>query len=74
MDSKQTSQITTPDTTPDTARFMKVYANVPLNLRREVIAVVDDKPLNWNAAYLEVSEKTQVGLLITSKLIEMGII
>ena len=62
------------NTPPDTSRFMKVFANLPMNIRREVIAVVDDKPLTWNAAYLEVSEKTDVGLLITSKLIEMGII
>jgi hypothetical protein len=59
----------------DAARFMRVYANLPLNLRNEVIAVIDDVgPITWHAAYLEINQKTKIGELIIKRLSDMGII
>ena len=49
-------------------RFFKVYANLPLNLREEIILVIDDEPLTWNVAYLEISEDTPLGKRILEKL------
>ncbi len=43
------------------ARFVKAYAAVPAKMREEIIALVDDKPYNWNSAYLEITGKTAVG-------------
>ena len=58
----------------DASRFMRVYSNLPLNLRNEVIVVLDDKPITWNAAYVEVAAKTKIGELIVERLAHLGII
>ena len=56
-------------------RFFKVYANLPLNLRNEVILVLPDTgPITWQVAYLEISNNTEVGQKILTKLIELNII
>lgn len=49
-------------------KFFKVYANLPLNLRGEIVLVIDDEPLTWNVAYLEISEGTPLGERILEKL------
>jgi len=36
------------------SEFMKVYANIPLNIRDDIVLVIDDEPITWNVAYLEV--------------------
>jgi hypothetical protein len=43
------------------AKFSKVFASVPLPLRDEIISVIDDEPVSWSAAYLEISNKTEKG-------------
>lgn len=35
------------------AKFLKVFANVPLPLREEIIVMIEDKPLSWNTVYAE---------------------
>jgi hypothetical protein len=56
-------------------RFFKVYANLPLNLRNEVIlALPDIGPITWQVAYLEISNDTKMGAHILTKLIELNII
>ena len=37
------------------ARFLKVYANLPLNAREQVILKYNEQPITWNVAYFEVS-------------------
>ncbi|MBL7150803.1 hypothetical protein ISS86_02645 [Candidatus Microgenomates bacterium] len=48
--------------------FFKVYANLPLNLRSEIILVIDDEPITWRVAYLEIKGKTKLGKQILEKL------
>lgn len=56
-------------------RFIKVYSNLPINLRNEVILVLPDKgPITWNVAFLEISNETKIGKTIIDKLIELKII
>lgn len=55
-------------------RFMKVYSNLPLNLRKDIILVVDKEPITWNVAYLEIKGKTKKGKQILKKLEELNII
>ena len=55
-------------------RFLKLYANLPLNLRKEIILVIDNEPLTWNAAYVEVSNKTVKSNKLLKKLEELKII
>jgi hypothetical protein len=55
--------------------FLKVYANLPLNLRNEVVLVVPETgPVTWNVAFLEINNETKLGELIIEKLIELKII
>ena len=55
-------------------RFFKVYANLPINLRREVIVVIDNEPISWQVAYLEISNETRLGERIVKKLVELDIV
>ena len=56
-------------------KFMKIFANLPEKVRREdIIVVIDKKPYTWNAAFLEVQIKTELGKKILRKLEELKII
>ena len=56
-------------------KFFKVYANLPINLREEIVLVLPEKgPITWNVAYLEISSDTQLGNEILQKLIELKIL
>ena len=49
-------------------KFFKVYANLPLNLRNEIILVIKDEPITWRVAYLEIKGETKLGKQILEKL------
>lgn len=55
-------------------KFMNIYANLPINLRDEVIVVIDKKPITWNVAYFEVKNKTIIGTKILKTLSELRLI
>lgn len=56
-------------------RFYKVFANLPINFREEVILVIPDKgPITWQVAYLEVDNETELGSMILEKLSDLQII
>lgn len=56
-------------------RFLKVYSNLPLNLRDEIVLVLPGKgPITWNVAYLEINNDTPLGKEILEKLIELQIV
>lgn len=55
-------------------RFMKAYSNIPINLRKEIILVINDQPISWNVAYLEIKNDTPLGKKIIQKLLELEII
>ncbi len=54
--------------------FQTVYANLPLNARKEIVVVVDNEPLTWSAAKVEIDSDTAKGKEILRKLIAMKII
>jgi len=56
--------------------FLQIYANVPLSVREDVIAVLDDPegPVTWEVAYLEIRNRTGKGDAILQKLIETKIL
>ncbi len=56
------------------SEFLKIYANLPLNQRREIIVVLDDEELTWNAAKIEIINNTAKGNEIIDKLIKLGIL
>lgn len=56
-------------------RFLKIYANLPIGLRADIVYVLPRKgPITWNAIYLEVSNDTELGNMIMQKLDELKII
>ena len=56
-------------------QFYKVFANLPINLRDEIILVIPNKgPITWQVAYLEVDNDTEMGKTILEKLSELKII
>ncbi|MCR4324091.1 MAG: hypothetical protein NUV69_00180 [Candidatus Curtissbacteria bacterium] len=55
-------------------KFLQVYANLSLNQRNEIVIVIDNEPLTWNAARIEVENDTEKGKEILDKLEKLGII
>lgn len=55
-------------------RFLKVYANIPLGLRKEIVLVVEDKPISWDVAFIEVDNDTPLSKLILEKLDKLDLI
>ena len=55
-------------------RFVKVYSNLPINLRKEIVAVIDKEPVSWDVAYNEIRNNTELGKKLLNKFIELKII
>lgn len=50
--------------------FFKLYSNLPLNLRREIILVLGvSGPITWEVAYREINGDTKIGTMILQKLV-----
>ena len=56
------------------AKFMRAYANLPIGIRQEIIAVVDDQPITWYVAYLEIRNDTKLGEKILNNLLLLDIL
>jgi len=55
-------------------RFLKIYSNLPLGLRKEIILVLEKEPITWNVAFVEISQDTKKSTIILKKLEELKII
>ncbi len=55
-------------------KFLKIYANIPLGLRDDIILVFENKPLTWNVIYLEVRENTEASIKILEELKALNLI
>jgi hypothetical protein len=58
----------------DKDRFLRAYSNLPLGLRNEIILIIDNKPITWNVAFIEIDKNTEKGKKIIKKLIELELI
>lgn len=56
------------------AQFLKVYANLPLGVRQEVVVVQDDRPISWDAVYVEVENDTPLSAVLLEKLEKLDLI
>ncbi len=56
------------------AKFLRVYANLPDNLREDIIVVVEKKTYTWNSAYFEIKNNTELGRKLLKELIVTGLI
>lgn len=43
------------------SKFLKVFSRVPLDLRNEIVAVLDDEAITWSVANIEVKSKSKKG-------------
>ena len=52
-------------------KFLRTFANVPLNLRAEIILVLEEnnikQPITWEVAYLEIKNNTERSKIILEK-------
>ena len=55
-------------------QFLKIYANLPLALREEIILTLDTKPITWNVAFVEINGGTSLSKVILGKLEKLEII
>ena len=56
-------------------QFFKVYSNLPINLRQEIILLLPEVgPITWQVSYLEISHDTKLGQTILEKLTELKFI
>lgn len=55
-------------------QFLKIYANLPLGMRDEIVVVVNNEPLTWNVAKLEIEQNTPKGKEILKILTSLKIL
>ncbi len=55
-------------------RFLQAYANLPDALRKEIIAVIEDKTYTWSSSYFEIKNNTELSKKILNTLSDLGII
>ena len=62
----------------DREKFLRAFANLPLNSREEIILVLREKgekqPITWNVAYHEVKNNTPRSKEILEKLKKLGLL
>ena len=58
-------------------KFFKFYANLPMNLRKEIVLDLGENqggPITWEVAYREINADTGLGGKILEKLTELKFI
>ena len=55
-------------------KFLRIFADVPETLRKDIIAVIDKKTYTWDNAFFEIKNRTDLGEKILKTLIDLKII
>lgn len=55
-------------------KFLKIYANIPLGLRSEIICVLEDRPITWDVAFVEIDQDTPKSKIILEKLDKLKLV
>jgi len=55
-------------------RFFEVYANIPFGFRGGIILVLDNEPITWQTARIEIQGNTKLGQRILEQLAILGIL
>lgn len=56
------------------AKFLKLVAAVPVPLREEIIAVVNNSTINWDVAAEEIKRNTLIAKHIIKQLQKVGLL
>jgi len=59
---------------PKAHKFYSMYANLPISLRKEIVAVVNNEPMTFQVIKLELDNKTEMGYQALQNMINMKII
>lgn len=54
--------------------YIKMFSNLPLGMRDEIIAVMDKGPMTYSVIYLEVKAKTKMSEKILRYLEELDLV
>lgn len=54
--------------------FFKIYSNIPIQERKNVVVVVNNQPISWALAFQEIKNETELGEKILKILKELEII
>jgi len=55
-------------------KFLKIYADLPIAVRTEIILTLETQPITWNVAYVEIVNDTPLSNEILEKLDALKII
>lgn len=55
-------------------QFLKIYADLPISVRTEIILTLNNEPITWNVAYIEIINDTPLSKEILDKLAKLQII
>ena len=61
-------------THPKAHLFHQAYANLPVGLRKEIVAVIDDEPMTFHVVHLELGMKTKMGWKAVDQMVRLGIL
>lgn len=56
------------------SKFFRTYASIPLNYRGEIVAIVDNQPISWAVANVEILGKTKTGEQILRRMAELKLL
>ena len=56
------------------SKFLKAVANVPIPLRDEIIAVVDNENISWRVAEAEIKKDAPKSKVILEQLKKIGVV
>ena len=56
------------------SQFLKLYADLPLGARSEIVGVIDNEPITWNSARVEVENDTAISKKILTQLVYIGVL
>ena len=55
-------------------RFLKVFSNLQIDVRKEIVVVIDNQPISWDVAFAEINKETKLGKNILEKLVKMELV
>ena len=55
-------------------KFLKTFSRVPIELRNEIVAILDNETITWSVANIEVKGKSKKGYIILELMDNLGLI
>jgi hypothetical protein len=59
---------------PEDYKFYKMYGNLPIPVRKEIVTVVDNEPMSFSVIKLELDNETQMGYKALDSMLKMKLL